>query len=143
MSNEDPSAFLFSAFSIIERIHGYPNKEAKQNRQQAIDNIAACSDFSDEEKRTLLQLYYDTCPGNARRTMSEEEAKQRQPAIETAITKFNDHISSVRVEGLGRLTKMYDELVTDVKWLIEMNFFIAFELSDQLKKRVIPEKKSN
>lgn len=135
--NTDPSLFLFSTFDILERINGYNNQEAKKNRQQAIDNISACTAVSDDEKHTLLQMYYDTCPPHVRHEMSEKDADRVKPKIDAATRKFDDYVT--RDHSYDK--SMYNDLVTDVKWLIEMNFYISTALATQCAERLVRQVK--
>jgi len=118
----DPSAHLFPAFHMLEKIHGYDNETAKTRRQQAIDNIAACTTVSAEEKRKLSELYYNTKPPKARQRMSETNAEQMDEKLAEAKNVFDEYM---------RNNPQCGELSVDIVWLVEMNFFIGFALAEK------------
>lgn len=125
--NDDPSAFLFSASRILEYIQQYKNDKALTDRQQAIDNIAAVTTVSDEEKKELLQLYYNSRPPYARKLMVEENASKTDQEIAHAEDRFKEFV---------KVGAYDDELIKDIKWLVEMNFYISYQLLEQCGQKL-------
>ena len=130
----DPSAFIFGNYHILEHAMKYDNEKAKISRATAIENIAKCTEVTPEDKKTLIQLCYNLTPMECRTKLSEERAQKADEAMKEAKIKFDEHVASIQYDRA-----MYTELVTDVKWLIEMNVFIACAVASQQAEEISKE----